>query len=118
MIWIVDGRRRKRDIQTFQTTLHQTSRDPLVYSGYKEDCALLRDWVGRPVHVVFDLGDRKEDVAAFGATVLWQLHPDPQGQVILTPIPKKVLIDMLHKGTALRHLRRTQAPAPRPIRRF
>jgi len=112
MVWIVDGLRRKRDRKNFTKTIHIKNRNPLVYSGFEDECALLRDWLGRPVDVVFDFGECEEDITAFGRPVLWQLHPDPQRQVLLTPIYTDAFIEMLHKGGALQRLFYQPAPPP------
>jgi hypothetical protein len=104
MIWIVDGTRRKRDIKSFRSTIYMENRKPLVYSGYLDECALLRDWVGRPVDVIFDLGEHEQDVQTFGKSVLWQLHPDPNGHVILTPIYTQVFVELLHMGGPLERI--------------
>lgn len=113
MVWIVDGLRRKRDWKSFTKARHIISRQPLVFSGFESECALLRDWVGRPVDVVFDFGLREEDIAVFGRPVLWQLHPDPQRRVLLTPIYTDAFIDLMHKGGKLQRVFFKPAPQPR-----
>lgn len=72
----------------------------------------MRDWVGRPVDIVFDFGARDEDIAAFGRPVLWQLHPDPHRRVLVTPIYTAAFIEMLHKGGALQRVFYKPAPPP------
>jgi len=103
MIWVVDGLARKRDLPSFKNTIRRMSENPMVYSGWKE-CALLRDWVGRPVEVFFD----------FGEPTLWQLHPSPGGGVILTPVPLEVFIEKLHTGMPFERIpiQRSVTPAP------
>jgi competence protein CoiA len=103
MMWVVDGLARKNDRSQFENTLRRMSENPTVYSGWKE-CALLRDWVGRPVDVFFD----------FGEPTLWQLHPSPGGGVILTPVPIEVFIEKLHTGMPFERIRikRSETPAP------
>lgn len=93
-------------------TLHLVSRDPLVYSGVEHECALLGDWVGRPVDVVFDFGERDEDVARFNGPVLWQLHPDKQRRVILTPVYTDAFVEMLQAGVELQRVFRKNPPRP------
>lgn len=114
MIWIVDGLRRKRDRENFKKTIHMVSREPLVYSGFESECALLRDWVGRPVDVIFDFGSHDEDVTFFGKSVLWQLHPDNKRRVILSPIYTEAFIELLNKGGALQRISYTFAPPTPP----
>jgi hypothetical protein len=115
MTWIVDGTRRERDVKSFQSAIHIVNRKPLVYSGFVEECALLRDWVGRPVDVIFDLGTRDEDVRDFGKPVLWQLHPDSNGHVVLTPIYTEAFVELLHKGGPLQRITRPPSPPPRLV---
>lgn len=106
MIWVVDGLARKRDLPGFKKTLRQVSENPLVYSGQARDCALLRDWFGRPVDVFFD----------FGEPNLWHLHPSPEGVVIFTSVPVTLFIETLQKGMSFRRIRfmSSNAPAPTP----
>lgn len=59
-----------------------------VYSGHADDCALLRDWVGRPVDVFFD----------FGGPALWWLHPNLGSEVLLSPVAVEAFVEMLHKA--------------------
>lgn len=112
MIWIVDGLRRKRDRESFSKAIHIRSRKPLAYSGFEDECALLRDWINRPVDVVFDFGIREEDISTFGKPVLWQLHPDPQRRILLTPIYTTAFIELLHKGGTLQRMSYRTAPIP------
>jgi len=101
MIWIVDGLRRKRDQQSFAKTLRMISHKPLGFTGFESECALLRDWIGRPVDVLFDFGTTDADQSAFGKPVLWQLHPEPKRRVLLTPVYTEAFINLMHKGGAL-----------------
>lgn len=110
MIWIVDGTRRKRDVKSFHSAIYIVNHKPLIYSAYADDCALLRDWVSRPVDVVFDLGERDEDIQKFRKPVLWQLHPDPKGHVILTPIYTEAFVELLRMGGPLQRIARTPPP--------
>jgi competence protein CoiA len=104
MAWVVDGLARKRDQPSFEKTRRFIHREPLVYSGDPIECALLRDWVGRPVDVFFDFGEREEDIAAFRTPVLWHLHPDP-GHVFLVPIPTADFIEAVHKSLPFQRIR-------------
>lgn len=55
MVRVVDGLARKRDLR-FNKTRYLIWQNPLVYSGYEIECALLRDWIGRPVDVFLNIG--------------------------------------------------------------
>ncbi len=103
MVWVVDGLARKRDLPSFMNTIRRMRENPMVYAGWKE-CAPLRDWVGRPVDVFFDFGD----------SMLWHLHPAPEGLVILTPVPVADFIERLHKAMPFKRIRieRNNTPAP------
>lgn len=87
MVWIVDGLARKRDLPSFQRCVGRTA-NPLVYSAHADDCAVLRDWVGRPVDVFLD----------FGEAVLWLLHPTTTRGVLLTPVSVEAFVKMLYNG--------------------
>jgi hypothetical protein len=114
MSWVVDGLARKHDLGGFDKTRHLIWKDPLVYSGDKIECALLRDWVGRPVNVFFDFGAREEDIASFGRPILWHLHPVPERRVILSPVPVSDFVERLHKAMPFRRIRikRNKTPPP------
>ncbi len=70
LIWVVDGRRRERDVRQFSSAWATgESRYPLLLKRRisSPKGALLRDWAGSRAHVFFDLGDE-------GA--LWWLFPE------------------------------------------
>jgi hypothetical protein len=104
MVWVVDGLARKRDLQRFKDTLRLACERPLVYIGHESECALLRDWAGRPVDVFLD----------FGEPILWHLHPVPGGRVILTPVSVADFIERLHKAMPFKRIRirRNKTPVP------
>lgn len=69
MIWVVDGMRRKRDATQFSRLwVNGESREPLSSKRRLSSpvSALLRDWGGSRVHVLFDFGDEW----------LWWLFPE------------------------------------------
>lgn len=115
MVWVVDGLARKRDLSSFDKTRYPVCRNPLVYSGYKLECALLRDWIGRPVDVFFDFGVREEDISSFGEPILWHLHPNPEERVILTPVPVAAFIEALHNSIPFRRIRINRVTKSAPI---
>jgi competence protein CoiA len=94
MIWVVDGLARKRDLLSFKKALRQTNH-PFVYSGHAEDCALLRDWAGRPVDVFLDFGDQ----------AVWWLHPNTEMGLLLTPVAVNAFTEMLHKAMPFQPIR-------------
>lgn len=106
MIWVVNGLARKRDRPSFESVLRRMSENWMAHSGWKE-CALLRDWVGRPVDVFFD----------FGEPNLWHLHPSPEGCVILSAVPVTVFLEKLRTGMpferfSVPHLKATAPTVP------
>lgn len=102
MVWIVDGLARKRDLPSFQKCVRRTI-NPLVYSAHADDCALLRDWVGRPVDVFLD----------FGGEALWLLHPTATRGALLTPVSVSAFITMTHRGELpFEPIRTQQTPEP------
>lgn len=115
MVWVVDGLKRKRDLASFERTLYPHRRNQPIFGGYEVECALLRDWARRPVDVFFDFGAREDDVTGYGGPVLWHLHPNTQGRIILTPVPLAEFVAALHNGAAFRRVvfERTPTPAPR-----
>lgn len=115
MVWVVDGRARKRDLSSFEKTRYPVRSVPAFYSGFAMECALLRDWADRPVDVFFDFGDRQEDSLSFGAPILWQLHPNAERRVILTPIRVVDFVDALRNGRPLPKIRVTRPTIPAPI---
>lgn len=91
MVWIVDGTRRSRDkSQLLRTVEEAATISPGIWrlNGTLDKCALLRDWHGSGVQVVFDLGE----------DVLWFLFP-VSGRVYIATFPRVGFIDF-HRGGA------------------
>lgn len=89
MIWIVDGTRRIRDKDKFldgwDFSDRMDGRDDLRSSP--GGGALLRDWGGRSVSVLFD----------FGEDHLWGLLPKtPEGKEYGFKVERKAVIEALH----------------------
>jgi competence protein CoiA len=93
MVWIVNGRRRKRDKTQFFASL----RAPLevypklpIYSVSLGASALLRDWGATRVPVYFDFGtDEKGDTSSFDTTALWRLNSRSRdGRAYLSPVTR------------------------------
>lgn len=97
MVWVVDGRRRKRDAAQLLKCIGPCvyARDPFIlYVTNHEECALLRDWHSCSVPVYFDLGVREED----GKPIFWRLDPVSRvGRAYLTPVSRDSFVKV-HRG--------------------
>lgn len=92
LIWVVDGTRRKRDIEQFAKTLNKgtslPSKSP-VLRVCSDECSLLREWGDCHVPVFFDFGDGR---------VLWYLlYGFSEGSVYIAQIPSEYFIEV-HSG--------------------
>jgi hypothetical protein len=98
MVWIVDGRRRKRDAAQLLKCIGPCvfSRPPFIlHITNHEECALLRDWSSSSVPVYFDLGIREGD----GKLVIWRLDPIRRtGRVYLTPVSQDSFVKVHREG--------------------
>lgn len=112
MVWVVDGLARKRDRAAFEKTLSPLNTTPVVYSGHPLDSALLRAWEGAAVDVLFDFGKRDEDIAKFGAPILWHLHPNELGRIFLTPLHIDFFVRAFREGMQLPRVFVQSNPAP------
>src|SRR5262249_41250054 len=119
MVWVVHGRRRKRDMTQFFASLEAGSviyREPMIVSVRWKEGALLRDWGASRVPVYFD----------FETPLLWRLSPsDPHGRSYLTPVQKAEFLSICLNGLPFEedyaavvehvvaaHLKHQQAPRP------
>jgi competence protein CoiA len=96
MVWVVDGRRRKRDAKQLLKCVEPYAwTHPLftIYATNGEECALLRDWNASGVPVYFDLGDQQED----GQRILWRRN-SRKGRVCFTPVPREFFLNMHREG--------------------
>jgi competence protein CoiA len=75
LVWVVDGMRRKTDLQQFQKALanSQVSNEkPLILRvNSPDECRLLKEWFDSPSLVLFDFQDVKETIDS----TLWILLP-------------------------------------------
>ena len=98
MVWVVDGRRRKRDAAQLLKCIGPCvyARPPFVlHVTNHEECALLRDWNSSPMPVYFDLGVRQED----GAPIFWRRDPiSRNGRVYLTPVSRESFLRVHREG--------------------
>lgn len=94
LIWVVDGKRRKRD----EAGLHRAWNEASTPFGpnapirelWPHDGALLKEWAGSSGHVFFDLGDEQ---------VLWWLLPNASDhQAYVVRISRASFTDT-HRGT-------------------
>ena len=83
MLWVVYGRRRKRDMQQFFACLkagNVINHEPVIVSVVWTEGALLRDWGVNRLPVYFDFGNSK---------TLWRLDPHgPDGTTYPSPMTK------------------------------
>lgn len=72
MVWVVDGLRRKHDLNQFLNAVTQgvqVSQRPLLINVHPLDCRLVKEWSTSTAPVFFDFGDR---IQPHG---LWMLIP-------------------------------------------
>jgi hypothetical protein len=98
MVWVVDGRRRKRDAAQLLKCIGPCvwGHPPFILhvTNY-EECALLRDWNASPMPVYFDLGVREDD----GQPVFWRRDPVSRtGRVYLTPVSRESFLKVHREG--------------------
>ena len=96
MVWVVNGRRRKRDAAQLSECIRPCVRGHppfILYVANHEECALLRDWKSSPVPVYFDLGI--ED----GAHVFWRRDPiSRHGTVYLSRMSREDFLQVHREG--------------------
>jgi len=91
LIWVVDGRRRKRDSEQFTKALNQSTpvgNNAQVRRVRSDDCALLREWVGSSP-VFFDFGGKQ--------VLWWLLEGGSNGLVYIAPFSCSDFIE-IHRG--------------------
>lgn len=106
MVWVVNGRRLKRDRARFFATLDAgivVNREPRIISVLWKEGALLRDWEPSRIPVYFDFGDSElGDSPRFDTPTLWRLNPwCPNGKTYLSAVPKNLLLHAHLKGLPL-----------------
>ncbi len=98
MVWVVDGRRRKRDAAQLLKSIGPCvwGRQPFIlHVTNHEECALLRDWHSSSVPVYFDLGILEAD----GPPVFWRLDPISRvGRAYLTPVSRDSFVKVHREG--------------------
>lgn len=98
MVWVVDGRRRKRDAAQLLKCIGPCvwAQPPFIlHVTNSEESALLRDWSSSPVPVYFDLGTSAED----GTPVFWRRDPiSRSGRLYLTPVSRDSFLKVHREG--------------------
>ncbi|PKL19553.1 MAG: hypothetical protein CVV49_00520 [Spirochaetae bacterium HGW-Spirochaetae-5] len=87
-IWVVDGTRRKRDIEQFSKTLNSSKpfgSNVKVWRVHSDECVLLREWEDSNTPIFFDFG---------GDTLWWLLDGSSKGMVYVTSIPRIYFIEV------------------------
>lgn len=84
LIWVVDGKRRKRDHKKFIDAINRggvISNAPLfIRKVSQRSCALISDWESSDAPVFFDFGDRVKSGEAEIEIVWWLLPKDHHGK--------------------------------------
>ena len=97
MIWVVNGRRRKRDAAQLSNCIGPCVFGPpfmLHVAYHHEECALLRDWNSSPVPVYFDFGIQEDRTHVF-----WRRDPiSRHGTVYLTRISREEFLRVHREG--------------------
>lgn len=98
MVWVVDGRRRKRDVVQLLKCIGPClfAQPPFIlHSTNHEECALLRDWNASLMPVYFDLGVSEED----SKPIFWRRDPiSRNGRVYLTPVSRESFLKVHREG--------------------
>jgi len=97
MVWVVSGRRRKRDRKQFFACFDArrvVNAEPRIVSVLWKEGALLREWGASRVPVYFDFGDSEpDDAVRFDTPTLWRLNPcGPNGRSYLAAVPKTLFL--------------------------
>lgn len=99
LAWVVNGTRRKRDVQQFKNALNRSigvgshSQIRKILSG---ECAILKEWGSSNVPVFFDFGA--------GPSLWWLLKGAPDGSAYVAPFSRRDFIQ-IHLGGATQQAR-------------
>lgn len=100
MVWIVDGRRRVRDVTKFFASLAA----PVAVGNFRmfpvlwNECALLRDWEASRAPLYFDFGDAGQG----GASILWRrISSSRDGKAHILGLPKALFLSAHRAGLPL-----------------
>lgn len=94
LVWVIDGMRRKWDLQQFQRALEESqvvdNKGLVRRVNFPDECTLLKEWNDSPSLVLFDFQDVKETID----TTLWILLPGiSSSKAYLMSISQKNFID-------------------------
>jgi competence protein CoiA len=93
LTWVVDGTRRKRDLQQLQDAWKYgipTGPNSKVMRVSIERCALLKEWVETSSPVLFDLGQSE--------LIWWKIASSQPSAAYLFPYSRELFVE-LHRGT-------------------
>jgi hypothetical protein len=90
LIWVVNGRRRKRDAEQFRNALNQGRIVGPARRVFSDECVLLREWAGSNAPIFFDFG---------GEVLWWLLARNTGGSTYVAPYSRAEFIES-HRGGA------------------
>jgi competence protein CoiA len=88
LIWVVDGTRRKRDIEQFGKAWQDAvpvGGNPSLRVTFSDSCLLLREWADSPSPIFFDLGQAQ--------VLWWVLARGVNGSAYLAPYSRAKFIE-------------------------
>lgn len=89
LIWVVNGKRRKRDAVQFLNALNDGLRIGPVRRAFSDECVLLREWAGSNAPIFLD----------FGGQVLWWLFArSTDGSTYVAPYSRARFIESHCRG--------------------
>ena len=93
LAWVVNGARRKRDMQQFKNALNRSigvGSNSRIRKTLADNCMLLKEWGGSDVPVFFDFGA--------GPTLWWLLKGAAEGTAYVAPFARKDFVDIHRQG--------------------
>lgn len=99
LAWVVNGTRRKRDVQQFKNALYRSigvGSNSQIRKAFAGECAILRDWGSSNAPVFFDFGA--------GPSLWWLLKSVPDGSAYVMPFSRGDFIQT-HLGGATQQVR-------------
>ena len=114
MIWVVDGRRYKRDLTAFSDALAHgliVNDSPIYIKPRTDTAAIFRRWTPLQCAVILDFGDEvfSVDGLSLPATVLWVLQLDRgTGQVVIGAVTRESFVQFCQTESELQWLQITR----------
>jgi hypothetical protein len=96
LVWVVNGVRRKRDWEQFQSAWTggtPVAAEPLIRKSSSDKCVILREWVSSSTHVLLDFVD--------GPNLWWMLKRADDGSVYIAEFPRSAFITIHRLGAVL-----------------